>query len=284
MGLTREGVERGFLRIARGVGLLFFLFVVVFPFYWMLIASLKPLILLAMNPLDLWPDPAEITLRAYREIWLQFQFGRFFTNSLYVSILTVLLSLAFATPAAYTIARLRFRGRTLLSRSILAIYLFPAIVIAVPMYALYTKLGLRDDLHGLVFIYLAQTLPVAIYMLHSYFKSLPPDLEEAGLMDGCSRLGVIRRITIPLSLPAMASVALYTFMIAWNEFLFAFLFLDSPSHFTLSRGIMQIANNINVSQQLLMAAALIATAPVILLFLSFERYLVKGLTAGGVKE
>lgn len=284
MGLSREDVERGLLRIAHGAGLLFFLFVVVFPFYWMIIASLKPLILLAMDPLDLWPDPAEITLRAYREIWFQFRFGRFFANSLYVSTLSALLSLAFATLAAYTIARLRFPGRTLLSRSILVIYMFPAIVIAVPLYAIYTKLGLRNDLHGLVLIYLAQTLPVAIYMLYSYFKTLPPHLEEAGLIDGCSRLGVIRRITIPLSLPAMASVALYTFMIAWNEFLFAFLFLDSPSNFTLSRGIMQVANNVNVSQQLLMAAAVIATAPVIILFLSFERYLVKGLTAGGVKE
>jgi multiple sugar transport system permease protein len=121
-------------------------------------------------------------------------------------------------------------------------------------------------------------------MLHSYFKSLPPDLEDAGLIDGCSRVGVIWRITVPLSLPAMASVALYTFMIAWNEFLFAFLFLDSPSKFTLSRGIMQIADNINVSQQLLMAAAVIATVPVILLFLILERYMVKGLTAGGIKE
>lgn len=281
--MNRERVERILLKVLHAIGLLGFVFIVVFPFYWMIVASLKPLIVLAMNPLDIWPSPSEFTLRAYREIWFQFRFGRFFVNSLYVSAMTVAFTVGFATLAAYTIARLRFKGRTLLSRGILIIYMFPAIVIAVPMYALYTKLGLRNDLNGLVLIYLAQTLPVAIYMLHSYFKTLPPDLEEAGLIDGCSRLGVIWRITIPLSLPAMASVALYTFMIAWNEFLFAFLFLDSPSKFTLSRGIMQIADNINVSQQLLMAAAVIATVPVIILFLTFERYLVKGLTEGGVK-
>jgi multiple sugar transport system permease protein len=281
--MGREHVETVALRVFHGAGLLFFIFLVAFPFYWMIVASLKPLIILAMNPLDLWLSPGELTLRAYSEIWLQFQFSRFFVNSFYVSALTVLLTVSLATLAAYTIARLRFRGRAFLSRSILIIYMFPAIVIAVPMYALYTKLGLRNDLHGLVLIYLAQTLPVAIYMLHSYFKTLPPDLEEAGLIDGCSRVGVIWRITVPLSLPAMASVALYTFMIAWNEFLFAFLFLDSPSKFTLSRGIMQIADNINVSQQLLMAAAVIATVPIITLFLALERYMVKGLTAGGVK-
>ena len=281
--MNRERIESAILRVSHGVGLLFFLLLVVFPFYWMLVASVKPLILLAMNPLDLWLTPGELTLRAYKEVWLQFNFGSYFANSAYVSALTVLLTVTFATPGAYTIARLRFRGRAFLSRSILAIYMFPAIVIAVPMYALYTRFGLRNDLHGLTLIYVAQTIPVAIYMLYSYFKTLPLDLEEAGLVDGCSQLMVIRRITIPLSLPAMASVALYTFMIAWNEFLFAFLFLDSPSKFTLSRGIMQIADNINVSQQLLMAAAMIATVPVIILFLIFERYLVRGLTAGAVK-
>jgi len=281
--MNRESIETRVLQVFHGVGLLFFVFLVAFPFYWMLVASLKPLILLAMNPLDLWFSPEDLTLRAYKEIWLQFRFDSYFANSAYVSTLTVLLTVTFATLGAYTVARLRFRGRAFLSRSILVIYMFPAIVIAVPMYALYTKFGLRDDHHGLVLISLAQTLPVAIYMLYSYFKTLPPNLEEAGLIDGCSRLMVISRITIPLSLPAIASVALYTFMIAWNEFLFAFLFLDSPSKFTLSRGIMQIADNINVSQQLLMAAAVIVTVPVLVLFLIFERYLVRGLTAGAVK-
>jgi len=281
--MHREQIETGLLRIFHVLGLLFFFFLVVFPFYWLILASLKPLILLTTDPLNLWPIPGELTMSAYKEIWFQFRFGRYFANSAYVSVLTVLLTVTFATLAAYTTARLRFRGRAFLSRSILVIYMFPAIVIAVPIYAFYTKLGLRNDLHGLLLVYLAQTLPVAIYMLHSYFKTLPPDLEEAGLIDGCSRLGVIWRITVPLSLPAMASVALYTFMIAWNEFLFAFLFLDSPSKFTLSRGIMQIADNIDVSQQLLMAAAVIATVPIIVFFLILERYLVRGLTAGGVK-
>jgi len=281
--MSRDCIETAALRVLHISGLMLFAFLVAFPLYWMIVASLKPLIILAMDPLDLWLSPGELTLKAYKEVWLQFEFSRYFANSAYVSALTVLLTVSLATLAAYSIARLQFRGRSLLSRSILAIYMFPAIVIAVPMYALYTKLGLRNDLHGLMLIYLAQTLPVAIYMLHSYFKTLPPDLEEAGLIDGCSRFGVIWRITVPLSLPAMASVALYTFMIAWNEFLFAFLFLDSPSKFTLSRGIMQIADNINVSQQLLMAAAVIATVPIVVLFLALERYLVKGLTAGGIK-
>jgi len=112
---------------------------------------------------------------------------------------------------------------------------------------------------------------------------LPKDLEEAGIIDGCSRFSVIWRITLPLSLPALASVALYTFMIAWNEFLFALLFIDNTKIMTLPRGIQTIANSIDLSPQLLMAAAVITTLPVIVLFLSFERFLVGGLTSGGVK-
>ena len=276
-----ERIENRVIGILRTVGLIFFTGIAVFPFYWMLLASIQPLIQTLQNPTQLWPSTLDFS--AYAKVWTQFKFGLFFRNSAYIAILTTALTVAFSTLAAYAIARLRFRGRSLLSTVILLVYMFPAIVIATPMYALYTKLGLRNNLNGLLLVYLAQTLPVGIYMLHSYFKTLPPDLEEAGLMDGCSRLGVIWRVTLPLSAPAIASVALYTFMIAWNEFLFAFLFLDSPSSFTLSRGIMQIANNVNVSQQLTMAAAVIATLPVIVIFLVFERHLVKGLTSGGVK-
>jgi multiple sugar transport system permease protein len=135
----------------------------------------------------------------------------------------------------------------------------------------------------LILVYLAQTLPVALYMLRSYFKNLPVEIEYAGLIDGCSRMGLIWRIIIPLSAPALASVALYTFMIAWNEFLFAFMFLDTPEKFTLSRGVVQLAGSVHLSKQLVMAASVMVTIPILLLFLFFERHLVRGLTAGAMK-
>ena len=281
--MSREQIERSIIRVMRPMGLAFFIAIIAFPLYWMVLASVTPTIKLLTDPTNLGINLREISFEAFSQVWSEYGFGRYFLNSGYVSIVTVLFTVTLATLGAYTIARLRFRGRTILSRSILLIYMFPAIVMAVPLFVIFTKLRLRNELHGLIVVYLAQTLPVALYMLYSYFKTLPADLEEAGLIDGCSRMGVIWRITVPLGLPAMASVALYTFMIAWNEFLFAFLFLDSPSKFTLSRGIVQIADNVNISQQLTMAAAMIATVPIILLFLLFERYLVKGLTAGGVK-
>ena len=158
----------------------------------------------------------------------------------------------------------------------------PAIVLVIPLYAVFSQIGLRDSLLGLMIVYPATTIPVALYMLQGYFRGLPAELEEAGLMDGCSRIGVIWRITMPLSLPAIASVALYVFMIAWNEFLFAFMFLDSPEIFTLSRAVVSL-NSSEVPRQHLMAGAVIVTIPVLVIFLWFERFLVAGLTAGSVK-
>ena len=179
-------------------------------------------------------------------------------------------------------ARLRFPGRAFLSRSILLIYMIPAIVLVIPLYAFFSQIGLRNTLTGLIVVYPATTIPVALYMLQGYFSGLPQELDEAGLMDGLSRLGVIVRITMPLSLPALASVSLYVFMIAWNEFLFSFMFLDDPGLFTLSRGVVSL-NSSEVPRQHLMAGAVIATVPVLILFLWFERFLVAGLTSGSVK-
>jgi multiple sugar transport system permease protein len=180
------------------------------------------------------------------------------------------------------VARLRFQGRKVLSRSILLIYLVPAIVLVIPLYVIFSQLGLRNSLLGLLIVYPATTLPVALYMLQGYFRGIPPELEEAALMDGCSRMVAIRQVTMPLSIPALASVGLYVFMIAWNEFLFAFMFLDDPSIFTLPRGVVSL-NSSEVPRQHLMAGAVISTVPILILFLWAERFLVKGLTAGSVK-
>ena len=221
-------------------------------------------------------------LVGYREVLFTFDFLRYIGNSTFVALATVVITLALAILGAYAVTRLNFPGRTFMSRAILLIYMFPAIILVIPLYAIFTQLGLRDTLPGLLIVYPATTIPVALYMLRSYFQTLPADLEEAGMIDGCTRLGVIWRITLPLSLPALASVGLYIFMIAWNEFLFAFMFLDNPTIYTLSRGMVAL-NSQEVPRQFLMAGAVIVTVPIMLIFFFFEKYLVGGLTAGGVK-
>ena len=251
----------------------------------MLMTSFKSQQSLLSNPLDLsiniWQSPAQL-FRSYIELFTDYRFGRFLLNSAVVSVATVVITLLFSIPGAYAVSRLRFPGQAVLSRSILLIYMVPAIVLVIPLYAVFSQLGLRNSLIGLIIVYPATTIPVAVYMLQGYFRGLPYELEEAGLMDGLTRLGVIAKITLPLSMPAIASVSLYIFMIAWNEFLFAFMFLDSPDIFTLSRGV-QSLNSSEIPRQHLMAGAVIATVPVLVLFLWFERFLVAGLTAGSVK-
>lgn len=277
--------ETVLVRVVRGFGIAFFTVMVAFPFYVMVVSSLKPQGLLMADPLDLSIDvfqPLGDLFSAYIEVFTSFNFGRYILVSTFVSVTTVIVTLLLAIPGAYAVARLRFPGRVWMSQSILLVYMFPAIVLVIPLYSVFSLMGLRDSLFGLLIVYPATTLPVALYMLQGYFRGLPHELEEAGLIDGASRIGVILRITLPLSLPALASVALYVFMIAWNEFLFAFMFLDDPAIFTLSRGIVSLDTS-EVPRQYLMAGSVIVTVPVMAIFLYFERFLVTGLTAGSVK-
>ena len=282
---NRYLIESSLLRLLRVLGFVFFGAIVLIPFYILVMTSFKSQQKLLLNPLDLTPDFSEGLGRlffSYHDLFTQFHFGTYLFNSTVVSLATVGITLAFAIPGAYAVARLNFPGQKFLSRSILMIYMVPAIILIIPLYTVFSKLGLRDSLWGLLIVYPATTLPVALYMLRGYFQGIPQELEEAGQMDGCSRWGIIFKITLPLSLPALASVAIYVFMIAWNEFLFAFMFLDTPDIFTLSRGVVSL-NSSEVPRQHLMAGAVVATVPVLALFLWAERLMIQGLTAGGVK-
>ncbi len=283
--IGRYHLEVVFLRFMKGLGLTLFTIVVALPFYVMVMTSFKSQQSLVSNPLDLSIDFSQGfsgLFSSYIELFTTYNFGTFLMNSAIVSVATVIITLVFAVPGAYAVARLRFPGQTFLSRSILLIYMVPAIVLVIPLYSAFSQIGLRNSLFGLMIVYPATTIPVALYMLQGYFRGLPSELEEAGLMDGLKRPGVILKITLPLALPALASVALYVFMIAWNEFLFAFMFLDDINMFTLSRGVVSL-NSSEVPRQHLMAGAVIATVPVLFVFLWFERFLVAGLTAGSVK-
>jgi multiple sugar transport system permease protein len=281
--MIREQFENHIIRILRILGIAVFILMVAFPFYWMVVSSLKPLEEILSNPGDLGLDLKAINFDAYREVLFEHGFITYISNSVYVSVITVLFSVTLATIGGYAVTRLRFGGQKLMSTSILLVYMFPAIVLVIPLYVVFSRMGLRDSIHVLVLVYLAQTLPVALYMLRTYFQTLPSEMEDAGLIDGCNRFGVIWRIVIPLSAPALASVALFTFMIAWNEFLFAFMFLDSPEKFTLTRGLIQLEGSVHLSKQLVMAASVMVTLPILILFLVFERRLVGGLTAGAMK-
>ncbi|MDT0683429.1 carbohydrate ABC transporter permease [Roseicyclus sp. F158] len=282
--LTRHEFEDAIIRFLTGFGYVFFTAIVAIPFYVMVMTSLKNQQQLVQNPLDFSIDLSRGwgLFESYVELMTVFNFGSYLWTSFYVAVLTVLLTLAFSIPGAYAVARMRFRGAAAFSRSILLIYMVPMIVLALPIYIGYSMIGLRNSVLGIVLIYPVTTIPVALYMLQGYFRGLPAEVEEAGLMDGLSRLAVIWKITLPLSLPALASVSLYVFMIAWNEFLLAFMLLDDPSKFTLTRGIASLDSS-EIPRQHLMAGSVIATVPIMAIFLGLERFMTRGLTAGSVK-
>ena len=272
--------------------LFMFLAVIVFPFYWMVSSSFKSRAEIGgREPVYV---PAEFRFDAYQELFdpshPSYQnFGYAILNSLMIAIPTALITVSMATLGAYAIARMRFRGKNVMLNGILLIYLFPGVLIIIPLFAMLAKLGtmlnfnVQDNLVVLIFTYLAATLPVALYMLTNYFRTISSEIEQAALIDGCSRLGVIWRVTLPLAVPALVSVSIYTFMIAWNEFLYAFVFLNDRAMFTMPIAINTIFNDPTPRPNVVMAAATIMTIPVMILFLSMERYLAEGLSAGGVK-
>ena len=267
-------------------GIVLFSFVILFPFYMMLITSFKTQAALLINPLDFsinFNQDFKELFKSYFVIFDTYKFGRYILISTFVSVGTVIVTLVFAIPAAYAVARLNFFGKNFLSTSILIIYMFPAIVLVIPLYTVFSQLGLRNSVGGLLIVYTATTLPVAIYMLQGYFRSIPKELEEAAIMDKLNWFGIIIKIILPLSIPAISSVALYVFMIAWNEFLFSLMFLDNPNSFTLSRAIQYLSGDAETPRQYLMAGSVVVTIPVLLIFVYFEKYLVSGLTAGSVK-
>ena len=279
-------------RFLLALAFTFFLTSILFPFYWMMSSSFKTRAEIgAREPVYV---PSALRLEAYQELFQpdnpSYQdFGTNILNSVKVAIPTAVVAVILSTLGAYAIARLRFRGKNALLNSILMIYLFPGVLLIIPLFAMLAQIGdrlgfnVQDNLPVLVFTYLAQTLPVALYMLTNYFRTIPSEIEQAGLIDGCSRFDVIWRITLPLAIPALVSVAIYTFMIAWNEFLYAFIFLNNHDLFTMPIKINTIFNDPDPRPHVVMAASTIMTIPVVVLFLAMERFLEEGLTAGGVK-
>jgi len=274
------------------ITLTFFLVSILFPFYWMVTSSFKTRAEIGgREPVYI---PAALRLEAYSELLdpenESFQnFGVNILNTIKVAVPTAAIAIVLAVFGSYAIARLKFKGKNLMVNAILVVYLFPGILLIIPLFSMLARIGdrigfdVQDNLGILVFTYLAQTLPVALYMLTNYFRTIPDEIEQAALIDGCSRLEVIWRITLPLAIPALVSVAIYTLMIAWNEFLYAFVFLNNNDLFTMPIKINTIWNDPSPRPHVVMAASTIMTVPIMVLFLSLEKYLSEGLSAGGVK-
>ncbi|SCG74561.1 carbohydrate ABC transporter permease [Micromonospora inositola] len=287
--MDRDRIETVSLRWLRRLVIAAFLLVTVLPFWYMLVLSVRPIERLLLDPGSLWVPVGEFTVATYAEVLKAAEDGgqgflTFIRNSGLVALAATLLTLVVAIPGAYAVSRLRFFGRRQVNALFLAVYLFPSIVIAIPLFVVFTRVGLRGSLFGLVLVYISQTLPVSVYMLKNYFETIPISLEESAAIDGAGRLGIIRRVSLPLAAPSIMAVALYDFMIAWNEFLFALLFLvDKPNRWTVSLGLSLLSDGVEVPKTVLMAGSVILTLPIVILFFASERLLTEGLTSGAEK-
>jgi multiple sugar transport system permease protein len=286
---NRDAVERRALGVLRPATIAFLLLICLFPFFYMLLLSFRPLDAVLQDPGALWPSDGEIDLGTYGDVLRSTDDGgsgflTFMKNSFFVAIGTVVLTLLVSIPGAYAVSRLEFFGRRQIGAVFLGVYFFPAILLAIPLFVFFTRIQQRGTLTGLVVVYVAQVAAVSIYMLRNYFDTIPASLEEAAAIDGCTRVQAMRHISLPLAMPAIASNALFIFMIAWNEFLFALLFLvEKRENWTVSLGLSQLAGSIEVPTTVLMAGSVILTVPILVLFFLSERWLAGGLTAGAEK-
>ena len=286
---NRDAVETRVFGVLRVVTIVLLLIITIFPFYYMGLLSLRPLDRVLQDPGALWVPPSEMNPGSYGSVVAPPSAGGqgfliFIANSAVVALGTVALTLLIALPGAYAVSRLEFFGRRQVSGLFLAVYLFPSILLAVPLFVFFVRIGLRGTLVGLLIVYVSQIVAVSIYMLRNYFDTIPVSLEEAAAIDGCTRLGIMRRVSLPLAMPAIMSNALFVFMIAWNEFLFALLFLiEERDRWTVSLGLSQLAGSIEIPTTVLMAGSVIITLPIIIMFFATERLLTEGLTAGAEK-
>jgi multiple sugar transport system permease protein len=251
------------------------------PIFWTVKISVTPTDLLYSEGIRLWPS--RMTLANYDSVMKASDFPRYFLNSLIVSLSTAIIVTIIASSAGYALSRFRFRGKTMVSFFLLMTQTFPLVMVIPPIYRIMGSLGLTDNLYGLIVIYTAFNIAFATFLMQSFFDGVPRDLEEAAMIDGCTRLVALRRIILPLTMPGMGATLAFVFTAAWSELLFALMLINSESQKTFSVGLLTFVGKFAVDWGQMMAASVLALIPVCVFFVFLQRYLVTGLTAGAVK-
>jgi multiple sugar transport system permease protein len=258
------------------------LLVLLFPFLVMLSTSFKSVQEVYTSPPH-W-IPHKFAWRNFTYVWKRYPLAKYFINSLIIASLATILNIIVCIPAAYAVSRLRFRGRKSLLFSFLVVQMFSPVIVVISLFQVVVKLGLHDRLSSLILVNTVFTLAFSIWMLNGYFSGISMEIEEAALIDGCSRLRTIVHIILPIAMPGIVTVIIYTFIWSWNEFMFALTFIDSMARRPLTLGLYHFVGRWEIQWHYLMTAAFMAVIPVILLFTLIEKQLVKGLSGGAVKE
>ncbi len=254
----------------------------VFPIVWILLTALRPSADFYAGNVSIIPE--HWSLENFKDVIDRGNFIHYMKNSLFVGVIVTLLSIVFSTMSAYAITRLDFPGRMFIARSIIASYLIPAALLFIPLFFLITRIGLQNTRSALIVSYLSATVPFCTWMLYGYFSTLPSSLDEAAVLDGCSKAQILIRIFIPLSLPGIAVVALYSFTLCWNEFLYALVFISSTKSMTIPAGIVQWIVEDDFAWGRLMAASALSVIPTFALYFLAQSSFKSGLVAGAVKQ
>jgi multiple sugar transport system permease protein len=253
------------------------------PFVWVFLTSLKTRQELYATPLVYLPGT--LTVANYVDAWTSrlTPFSRFFANSLWVSSVTMVAPTAISILAGYALARFRFFGRQAFLLVFLATQMFPAVLLIAPLLSQWHALGLIDTYQALIYSNFSFTVPFTVWMLVGYFDSIPRELEESAMIDGCSRFGALCRVILPLAAPGVAATAIFAFVSSWSELLFAITFTSQTEMRTLSAGLLFMVGQYEIQWGQLSAGVIISTLPVAVLFTYLQRHLIRGLAAGAVK-
>lgn len=262
--------------------LIFFSLLVLVPVAWMISTSFKT----EPETIQIPPTwiPREPTIQAYIRIWKDYPFVTYFKNSLIIVLGATLLSTVVSCFAGYGVTRFNFRGKGSFMTFMLMTQMFPSIMLLIPYYKVLSIYGLMNTHLGMILVYVSFTIPFCSWMMAGFFKSIPVELDEAAIIDGCSRMRAFRSIILPLTLPGIASTAMYSFITGWNEYMFAQVLISDPALKTVPIGIAELNGFYKILWNDMMAASLIASIPLILLFLVSQRSFISSLTAGAVKQ
>ena len=255
--------------------------IIAFPFVWLLITSLKTTPQMYKFPIEYVPSP--FTLEHYRDVFINHDFIKYFLNSVIISAGASLCSVLIALMPAYAFSRFVFPGKKSLMLSVIVTQMFPPVLFVIPFFLILKKLALINNYFGMILVYLPFTVPVAIWMIINFFKKVPIELEEAACIDGCNLFQTFRKITLPLVIPGVASVGIYTFLFSWGELMLAMSFLPDKTKQTLPILLTLFIGQYNTRWGQMFAGSVISTIPAIIMFMILQRYFVEGLTAGSVK-
>lgn len=253
-----------------------------FPIYWMIVSSIRPERDLFKTPTFL-PETIDWQLTSYQNLLELTDYPLQFMNSLVVAMAVVFITLIISVIIAYVVTRYRVPGKTMIVGSMLYAYMFPPLMLAIPLLSIFATLGLSDSLIAVILAHCTLTIPLGVWMLWGFFKVMPFDLEEAAMVDGCSRAGAFFRVVLPLSLPGIITVSIFSFLLSWTDYVFAFVLISSDTNKTLPVGLASLIGSFDARWGELMAGATLIAIPLFLMFVFLGRYFIKGLAAGAIK-